>query len=107
MKAGVADEFRTNGASGARSRFHSETFQTQRCEARGAPHSQHGDGSIVPPLVHVQECGNEALSEQTDLKSVTEHNRMGCLSKTFINANEGYTRHVLGDLEQWMTVNCV
>ena len=51
--------------------------------------------------------GNEALSEQTDLKSVTEHNRMGGLSKTFINANEGYTRHVLGDLEQWMTVNCV
>ena len=55
-----------------KSRFHSDTFHTQRSEASGAPHSQHGDGSVVPPLVHVQECGNDALSEQTDLTSVTE-----------------------------------
>ena len=57
---------RANGASGARSLFHAETFQTQRLEASPAPHSQHGGGSAVPLFVYAQEPFREALFEHTE-----------------------------------------
>ena len=65
INCGVADELRTNGANGAKSRFHSETFHTHLLEARPSPHSQHGGGGAVLLFVQVHEPTSEALVEHT------------------------------------------
>lgn len=65
INCGVADEFRTNAASGARSRFHSETFHTHSLEAIVSPHSQHGGGGAVLLFVQVHDPTSDALVEHT------------------------------------------
>ncbi len=65
MNCGVAEEFRASAARGARSRFHSLTFQTQRLDAISGPHSQHGKGSSVPFFVYVHEFGRDEFIEHS------------------------------------------